>query len=174
MVVQGAAVGRRARLLTRRGVVAGLGQALQDAALLGRALGTAGLAQGLEVFLERAQLADALRDMADVGVEQRVDIAAVGAGLVAFGLLASFRNLQRARGRGQADMVRLRERLIDRRPGAGRDVMRSLIQTGGSSFLLGLLCRLSLPVADLETRRAGLEEVFLQITRDVPANGGEA
>jgi ABC-2 type transport system ATP-binding protein len=39
--------------------------------------------------------------------------------------------------------------------------------------LLALLCRLGLPVADLETRRAGLEEVFLQITRDVPVNGGD-
>jgi ABC-2 type transport system ATP-binding protein len=37
--------------------------------------------------------------------------------------------------------------------------------------LLGLLCQLGLPVADLETKRAGLEEVFLQITKDTPANG---
>ena len=45
-------------------------------------------------------------------------------------------------------------------------------QTAGD--LLGLFCRLGLPVADLETKRAGLEEVFLQITKDVPLSGGDS
>jgi len=44
------------------------------------------------------------------------------------------------------------------------------LQTAGD--LLGLLCRMGLPVADLETKRTGLEEIFLQITKDTPANGG--
>ncbi|NJC87056.1 MAG: ABC transporter ATP-binding protein [Desulfuromonas sp.] len=39
--------------------------------------------------------------------------------------------------------------------------------------LLDLLGRYEMPVADLETKRAGLEEVFLQITKAAPANGGE-
>jgi len=43
-------------------------------------------------------------------------------------------------------------------------------QTAGD--LLGLFCQLGLPVADLETKRAGLEEIFLQITKDEPLNGG--
>ena len=53
-----------------------------------------------------------------------------------------------------------------------RIVSLTLPPTQTAGDLLGLLCRLGLPVADLETRRAGLEEVFLQITRDIPINGG--
>ena len=43
-------------------------------------------------------------------------------------------------------------------------------QTAGD--LLALLARLGLPVADLETKRAALEEVFLQITKAAPASNG--
>ena len=43
-------------------------------------------------------------------------------------------------------------------------------QTAGD--LLALLCRMGLPVADLETKRAGLEEIFLQITKETPTGGG--
>jgi ABC-2 type transport system ATP-binding protein len=45
-------------------------------------------------------------------------------------------------------------------------------QTAGD--LLGLLDRLGLPVADLETKRAGLEEVFLQITKALPSADRDA
>jgi ABC-2 type transport system ATP-binding protein len=44
-------------------------------------------------------------------------------------------------------------------------------QTAGD--LLALLARLGLPVADLETKRAALEEVFLQITKAAPASNGD-
>jgi ABC-2 type transport system ATP-binding protein len=54
----------------------------------------------------------------------------------------------------------------------GRIVTLTLPPAQTAGDLLALLCRLGLPVADLETRRPGLEEVFLQITRDVPINGG--
>ncbi|TLM66629.1 MAG: ABC transporter ATP-binding protein [Deltaproteobacteria bacterium] len=55
----------------------------------------------------------------------------------------------------------------------GRVLSLTLPPTQTAGDLLGLLCRLGLPVADLETKRAGLEEVFLQITRETPANGGD-
>ena len=54
----------------------------------------------------------------------------------------------------------------------GRTVRLTLPPHQTAGDLLALLCRLGLPVADLETKQAGLEEVFLQITRNVPANGG--
>ena len=54
----------------------------------------------------------------------------------------------------------------------GRTVRLALPPNQTAGDLLGLLCRMGLPVADLETKRAGLEEVFLQITKDTPANGG--
>lgn len=57
--------------------------------------------------------------------------------------------------------------------GSGRTVSLTLPPNQTAGDLLGLLCRLGLPVADLETKRAGLEEVFLQITRETPTNGGE-
>jgi ABC-2 type transport system ATP-binding protein len=57
--------------------------------------------------------------------------------------------------------------------GEGRTVRLTLPPAQTAGDLLSLLCRLDLPVADLETRRAGLEEVFLQITRDTPASAAE-
>ena len=54
----------------------------------------------------------------------------------------------------------------------GRTVRLTLPPNQTAGDLLGLLCRMGLPVADLETKRAGLEEVFLQITKDVPTNSG--
>ena len=56
--------------------------------------------------------------------------------------------------------------------GGGRTLALTLPPQQTAGDLLGLLCRLGLPVADLETRRPGLEEVFLQITRDAPAASG--
>jgi len=56
--------------------------------------------------------------------------------------------------------------------GNGRTVRLTLPPNQTAGGLLGLLCQMGLPVADLETKRAGLEEVFLQITKDTPANGG--
>ena len=44
-------------------------------------------------------------------------------------------------------------------------------QTSGD--LLHTLCQLGLELVDLETRRASLEEVFLQITRQAGSSGGE-
>ena len=55
--------------------------------------------------------------------------------------------------------------------GDGRAMRITLPPQQTAGDLLGLLCRLDLPVADLETRRPGLEEVFLQITREPPDNG---
>jgi ABC-2 type transport system ATP-binding protein len=44
----------------------------------------------------------------------------------------------------------------------------------GAGEILGLLCRCGVAVADIETRRAGLEEVFLKLTGNArPAPGGE-
>ncbi len=57
--------------------------------------------------------------------------------------------------------------------GDGRTVRLTLPPPQTTGDLLDLLGRLGMPVADLETKRAGLEEVFLQITKDVPVNGGE-
>ncbi len=54
----------------------------------------------------------------------------------------------------------------------GRAVRLTLPPQQTAGDLLALLCRMGLPVADLETKRAGLEEIFLQITKDVPAGGG--
>jgi ABC-2 type transport system ATP-binding protein len=54
----------------------------------------------------------------------------------------------------------------------GRTVRLTLPPLQSAGDLLGLLCRMGLPVADLETKRAGLEEVFLQITRDEPDRSG--
>ncbi len=54
----------------------------------------------------------------------------------------------------------------------GRTVRLTLPPPQTTGDLLDLLGRCGLPVADLETKRAGLEEVFLQITKDAPANGG--
>jgi len=54
----------------------------------------------------------------------------------------------------------------------GRTVRLTLPPNQTAGGLLGLLCQMGLPVADLETKRAGLEEVFLQITKDTPASGG--
>jgi ABC-2 type transport system ATP-binding protein len=54
--------------------------------------------------------------------------------------------------------------------GSGRTVRLTLPPPRTTGNLLDLLGRLGMPVADLETKRAGLEEVFLQITRDTPAN----
>jgi ABC-2 type transport system ATP-binding protein len=55
----------------------------------------------------------------------------------------------------------------------GRTLRLTLPPAQSAGDLLSLLCRLGLPVADLETKRAGLEEVFLQITKDVPPNGSD-
>ena len=55
--------------------------------------------------------------------------------------------------------------------GDGRTLRLTLPPQQTAGDLLGLLCRTGLPVADLETRRPGLEEVFLQITRDEPGAG---
>lgn len=65
------------------GLLGLLGHAVQDAAMGHVALLGAACAQGLELALEGAQLADALADVADVFVHQRVDGAAIGAGLLA-------------------------------------------------------------------------------------------
>ena len=54
----------------------------------------------------------------------------------------------------------------------GRTIRLTLPPPQTTGDLLDLLGRLGMPVADLETKRAGLEEVFLQITKDVPTNGG--
>jgi len=54
----------------------------------------------------------------------------------------------------------------------GRTVRLTLPPQQTAGDLLGLLCRLGLPVADLETKRAGLEEIFLQITKETPTGGG--
>jgi ABC-2 type transport system ATP-binding protein len=44
----------------------------------------------------------------------------------------------------------------------------------GAGEILGLLCRCNVAVADIETRRAGLEEVFLKLTGSArPAPGGD-
>jgi ABC-2 type transport system ATP-binding protein len=44
----------------------------------------------------------------------------------------------------------------------------------GAGEILGLLCRCNVAVADIETRRAGLEEVFLKLTGSArPEPGGE-
>jgi ABC-2 type transport system ATP-binding protein len=57
--------------------------------------------------------------------------------------------------------------------GAGRTVRLTLPPQQTTGDLLDLLGRLGMPIADLETKRAGLEEVFLQITKDAPVNVGE-
>ena len=57
--------------------------------------------------------------------------------------------------------------------GGGRTVRLTLPPAQTTGDLLDLLGRCGMPVADLETKRAGLEEVFLQITKDAPANGGD-
>ncbi len=54
-----------------------------------------------------------------------------------------------------------------------RSLRLTLLPAQTAGDLLALLCRLGLPVADLETKRPGLEEVFLQITRTNPAGSGE-
>jgi ABC-2 type transport system ATP-binding protein len=81
-------------------------------------------------------------------------------------------------------VVHLHQRLVDLPGellawGARLDASRRVIsltlpppQTAGD--LLGLLCRLGLSVADLETKRAGLEEVFLQITKDAVIADGDS
>jgi ABC-2 type transport system ATP-binding protein len=58
--------------------------------------------------------------------------------------------------------------------GQGRTLRLALPANQTAGDLLGLLARLGLPVADLETKRAALEDVFLQITKAVPASDGEA
>jgi ABC-2 type transport system ATP-binding protein len=68
------------------------------------------------------------------------------------------------------ELAELNARLADQ----GRTLHLSLPPTRTAGDLLDLLYRLGLPVADLETKRAGLEDIFLQITKDVPAHDGEA
>jgi ABC-2 type transport system ATP-binding protein len=48
--------------------------------------------------------------------------------------------------------------------GGGRTLEIPLRDGRGAGDVLGLLCRSNLAVADVETRRAGLEEVFLKLT----------
>jgi len=57
--------------------------------------------------------------------------------------------------------------------GGGRTMRLTLPPPQTTGDLLDLLGRLGMPVADLETKRAGLEEVFLQSTKDTPASGGD-
>jgi ABC-2 type transport system ATP-binding protein len=56
---------------------------------------------------------------------------------------------------------------------AGRTVRITLPPPQTTGDLLDLFNQLGMPVADLETKRAGLEEVFLQITKDAPTDRGE-
>jgi ABC-2 type transport system ATP-binding protein len=55
----------------------------------------------------------------------------------------------------------------------GRTLRLTLPPPQTTGDLLELLARCGLPVADLETRRAGLEEVFLQITKGAPNHDGD-
>ena len=65
-----------------RGVPRLASQARQDAALFGRLRIGAAFAKYLEVPFERPQFADSLRDVADVLVQQGVDVSAVFPGCV--------------------------------------------------------------------------------------------
>lgn len=57
--------------------------------------------------------------------------------------------------------------------GDGRRLELPLNGGHGAGEILGLLCRCNVAVADIETRRAGLEEVFLKLTGGArPAQGG--
>lgn len=56
---------------------------------------------------------------------------------------------------------------------SGRTVSMTLPPPQTTGNLLDLLSRCGMAVADLETKRAGLEEVFLQITKDAPSANGE-
>ncbi|MBE0597601.1 MAG: ABC transporter ATP-binding protein [Desulfuromonadales bacterium] len=48
--------------------------------------------------------------------------------------------------------------------GEGRRLILSPPPERSTGELLALICRLQLPIAEIETRRAGLEEVFLELT----------
>jgi ABC-2 type transport system ATP-binding protein len=68
-----------------------------------------------------------------------------------------------------AELVAVGARLC----GEGRRLELPLNGGHGAGEILGLLCRCNVAVADIETRRAGLEEVFLKLTGGArPTQGG--
>lgn len=110
-------------------------------------------------YLEEAeQMCDRLAIM---NHGQLIALEATGALVERLGTRGVVVHLQRALDTLPGELAGWGARLDDE----GRRLRLTLPPNQTAGDLLELLGRLDIPVADLETKRAGLEEVFLQITR---------